>query len=77
VSSTDQVVHDVRRRGIATRATKPFAASETLDNTARGMNTTISAVDRLVSVLQYQGLCEDIRASMRRQLLLVLESTKT
>lgn len=46
VPSSNEVVDNMRRGGIATRTAEPFVASQTLDNAARVMNTTIPEQDR-------------------------------
>jgi hypothetical protein len=43
VSGADKMVDYVGGSSIATSAAEPFAASQTLDNTAWGMNATISS----------------------------------
>lgn len=43
VSGTDQVVDDVRRGGVASRAAEPLAAGKALDHTAGGMDATVSS----------------------------------
>lgn len=40
--SPDKMVDNMRRGGIATSTAEPFAASQTLDNTAWIMDTAIS-----------------------------------
>ena len=43
VASTDQVVDNMRRGGVATRATEPFAAGQTSDDRAWVMYAAVSA----------------------------------
>ena len=43
VAGSDQVVDDVGRRGIATSAAEPFAASQTSHDGAWVVNTTIAS----------------------------------
>jgi hypothetical protein len=42
VSGANKVIDDMGRSSIATRAAKPLAARQTLDNTARRMDSTVS-----------------------------------
>ena len=45
VASSDQMIDNVRRRGIASRTTKPLATGKTSDNCAWSVDAAISILD--------------------------------
>ena len=70
VASADQMVDDVRRRGIAASATEPLIAGETLDNASSIVDATISTQVCLVSYMisQVSQPHSHLRAGMSGEL---------
>lgn len=64
VPSADKVVDDVRGRGVAASTAEPFVTAQTLDDTGRIVDATVSVVpDTLVSC-QYHRAMLNLRAGM-------------
>jgi hypothetical protein len=64
VSGTNKVIDDMGRSSIATRAAKPLAARQTLDNTARRMDSTVSSKKLAISPKYFKARGAHLRACM-------------